>query len=186
MKTVKKHNNLSKYSQKESKSQIPAEFIEKKIYFIRNEKVMLDGDLASLYGVETKQLKRAVKRNIFRFPADFMFILKGEEYESLRCQNGTLEKGRHSKYLPYAFTEQGIAMLSSILNSKRAILINIEIIRIFTRLRKMLLKYKELRGKIEDMENKYDYQFKVIFDAIRQMLKEEEKPKKRIGFIVNE
>ena len=161
---------------------IPKEAIEKKILFIRQEKVMLDSDLAALYAVETKQLKRAVNRNIDRFPEDFMFELTREEYNSLRCHFGTLKKGAHSKYLPYVFTEQGVAMLSSVLNSKRAILVNIHIIRAFVKLRKMLGSHEDLRRKIENMEAKYDYQFKVVFDAIKELLTPPEKPKRRIGF----
>jgi phage regulator Rha-like protein len=111
-----------------------------------------------------------------------MFKLTREEYKVLRCQTGTLKRGRHAKYLPYVFTEQGIAMLSSILNSKRAILVNIQIIRTFTKIRKMLLTHKDLKQKIEVMEEKYDGQFKIVFDAIRQLLTPHEKPKRRIGF----
>lgn len=162
---------------------LPVESITSRIYFIRDHKVMLDRDLADLYGVETKQLKRAVRRNIDRFPSDFMFELTIKENNSLRCQFGTLEgKGKHSKYLPLAFTEQGVAMLSSVLNSKRAILVNIQIMRAFTKLRKMLLTNEDLRQKIEAMESKYDEQFRIVFDAIKQLLSEEEKPQKKIGF----
>jgi len=161
---------------------IPQETIVNKILFVRGEKVMLDSDLARLYNVETKQLKRAVNRNLERFPEDFMFKLTREEYRALRCQNGTLKRGEHTKYLPYVFTEQGIAMLSSILNSRRAILVNIEIVRTFIKIRKMLLSHKELQQKIASMESKYDQQFKVVFDAIRQLLTPPEKPKRRIGF----
>ena len=131
---------------------IVSEVIENKIFLIRGKKVMLDYDLALLYGVEVKQLKRAVKRNVERFPQDFMFALAKAEYKSLRCQIGTLDRGKHSKYLPYAFTEQGVAMLSSVLNSKRAIRVNIQIMRIFTKLRDMLIAHKDLRLKIEEME----------------------------------
>ena len=143
---------------------------------------MLDSDLAALYNVETKQLKRAVNRNIERFPDDFMFKLTKGEYLVLRRHFGTLKRGEHTKYLPYAFTEQGVAMLSSVLNSKRAILVNIQIVRAFTKLRKMLLTHAELKRKIEAMERKYDRQFKVVFDAIRKLLTPLEKPKRRIGF----
>jgi len=162
---------------------LPVENITSKIYFIRDHKVMLDRDLAELYGVETKQLKRAVRRNIDRFPSDFMFQLTIKERNSLRCQFGTLEgKGKHSKYLSMAFTEQGVAMLSSVLNSKRAIHVNIQIMRVFTKLRKMLSTHEDLRRKIEDMESKYDEQFRIVFEAIKQLLKDDDKPKKRIGF----
>ncbi|MBL7157283.1 MAG: ORF6N domain-containing protein [Candidatus Omnitrophica bacterium] len=161
---------------------VPHKTIESKILLLRGEKGMLDSDLALLYNVETKQLKRAVNRNIERFPDDFMFKLTGEEYLALRRHFGTLKRGTHAKYLPYAFTEQGVAMLSSVLNSKRAILVNIQIVRTFTKLRKMLLIHEDLRRKIETMERKYDKQFKVVFDAIRQLLTPLEKPKRRIGF----
>jgi len=162
------------------------EIVESKIFFLRNEKVMLDNDLALLYNVETKQLKRAVNRNLERFPDDFMFKLTREEYKVLRCQFGTLKRGRHAKYLPYAFSEQGIAMLSSVLNSKRAILVNIQIIRTFTKLRKLLMSHEDLKRKILSMEEKYEQQFKVVFDAIRQLLTPPDKPKRRIGFHLNE
>lgn len=165
---------------------IPSERIVSKIHHIRKKKVMLDRDLAVLYGVETGQLKRAVRRNIDRFPKDFMFELKKDEYQALRYQIGILEKGKHSKYLPFAFTEQGVAMLSSVLNSKRAIQVNIQIMRAFTQLRQMLSTHDDLKRKIEDMERKYDQQFKVVFDAIRQLLENENKPKRKIGFEVKE
>ncbi len=162
---------------------MPLDTIAEKIYVVRGQRVMLDRDLADLYGVETGQLKRAVRRNIERFPIDFMFELTKEEYDTLRCQIGILQTGEHSKYLPFAFTEQGVAMLSSVLNSARAIGVNIQIMRAFTKLRGMLAGHEDLRRKIEDMERKYDGQFKVVFDAIRQLL---EKPagglKKPIGF----
>ena len=130
---------------------------------------MLDQDLAELYGVKTKALKQAVRRNIKRFPPDFMFELTKEENQILRSQNVTLKRGQHSKHLPFAFTEQGVAMLSSVLNSERAIQVNILIMRAFTRLRQMLSTHEELKGKIEAMERKYDEQFRVVFDAIKQL-----------------
>ena len=163
---------------------IPQEVIENKILFIRGKKVMLDKDLATLYKVETKMLTRAVKRNLERFPDDFMFRLSKKEYvEFLRCHFGTLKRGQHSKYLPYVFTENGVAMLSSVLNSKRAVQVNIQIMRTFTRLREMLLTHKDLRQKIEEIEKKYDYQFKVVFEAIKQLLEPPQKSKKKIGFL---
>ncbi len=131
---------------------------------------MLDRDLAELYGVETKQLKRAVKRNQSRFPDDFMFILSRQEYKTLRCQFGTLTQGAHSKYLPWAFTEHGILMLSSVLNSERAIAVNIHIMRVFSRLREIMIRHKDLEGRIDELEKKYDRKFKNIFEAIRQLL----------------
>ncbi len=169
------------------KSLISQGIIESKIIFIRDTKVMIDKDLSALYGVETKVLNQAVKRNLMRFPNDFMFQLTKEEFENLlRSQFVTLKRGEHSKYLPYVFTENGIAMLSSVLKSKRAITINIQIMRTFTKLRKMLSADKKLRQKIEEIENKYDTQFKIVFDAIRQIISPAEKPKKRIGFSAKE
>jgi phage regulator Rha-like protein len=164
------------------KELMPVEIIERKIYLIRGHKVLLDSDLAELYGVEVKQLKRQVRRNIKRFPEDFMFQLQKEEYESLRSHFGTLKRGEHAKYFPYAFTEQGVAMLSSVLNSDRAIEVNIQIMRAFVKLREMLSTHKDLARKLADMEKKYDTQFKVVFDAIRQLMKPDEPKKKPIGF----
>lgn len=165
------------------RSLVPAERIESKILLIRGEKIMLDRDLAELYGVETKMLKRAVKRNNKRFPEDFMFELTKEEYQVLRYHFGTLKRGEHSKYLPYAFTEQGVAMLSSVLNSERAILVNIQIMRAFTKLRKILASHEDLRRKLEAMEKKYDAQFKIVFDAIKSLMSPPTKEQKKIGFI---
>jgi hypothetical protein len=165
---------------------IPVERIEKAILLIRGEKVILDRTLADLYGVQTKQLKRAVRRNINRFPPDFMFELTKEEYQSLRYQFGTLKRGEHSKYLPLAFTEQGVAMLSSVLNSSRAIEVNILIMRAFVRLRGMISSHKELLRKLEDIEKKYDEQFRVVFEAIRQLMTPPDPPRKKIGFEVKE
>ena len=166
---------------------VPQQIIERKILLLRGKKVMLDRDLAVLYGVETKILNRAVKRNIERFPDDFIFQLSKEEYdELLRCQIGTLTRGQHSKYLPYAFTENGVAMLSSVLNSKRAIQVNIQIMRTFTSIREMIATHKDLQKKIAEMEKKYDYQFKMVFDAIKQLLAPLEPKKRKIGFGVRE
>ena len=167
------------------KSLIPVEIIEQKILLIRGHKVILDSDIAVLYGVETKVLNQAVRRNIQRFPDDFMFELNVAEHEALRSQIVTLKKGRgqHSKYLPYAFTEQGVAMLSSVLNSDRAIEVNILIMRAFVKLREMISTHKDLAKKLEDLEQKYDSQFKMVFDAIRQLMTPPEPKKKRtIGF----
>ncbi|MCL5062555.1 MAG: ORF6N domain-containing protein [Nitrospirae bacterium] len=149
---------------------------------IRGEKVILDADLAELYGVEVKHLKRQVRRNINRFPVDFMIQLSKEEYESLRRHFGTLKRGEHSKYLPYAFTEQGVAMLSSVLNSERAIEVNIHIMRAFVKLREMIASHKDLAKRLDDLEKKYDAQFKVVFDAIRQLMIPPEPKKRKIGF----
>jgi hypothetical protein len=161
---------------------VQQEVIEGKIYMIRGQKVLLDSDLAELYDVEVKQLKRQVRRNTERFPADFMFQISREEHESLRRQFGTLKRGEHSKYLPYAFTEQGVAMLSSVLKSKRAVQVNIAIMRPFVKLREMLLAHKDLARKLELMEKKYDSQFKIVFDAIRQLMAPPAVKKRGIGF----
>ena len=160
---------------------IPKEIIENRILLIRNHKVMLDKDLSELYQIETSQLKRQVRRNIERFPSDFMFELTKEEFENLKCQFGISSWGG-TRYVPMAFTEQGVAMLSSVLNSERAIKVNIEIMRAFTRLRKMITSYKNLVKKVEDIEKKYDKQFAVVFDALKQLIVQEEKPKRKIGF----
>ena len=132
---------------------------------------MLDRDLAELYEVETRALNQAVKRNLNRFPEDFMFMLTPEETTELsRSQFVILKRGQNIKYLPYAFTENGVAMLSSVLSSERAVEVNIQIMRTFTRLREMLLTHKDLQRKIDNMEKKYDHQFKIVFDAIKQLI----------------
>jgi phage regulator Rha-like protein len=164
------------------KALIPVEMIEKKILLIRGEKVMLDADLAELYGVETKMLVRAVKRNIDRFPSDFMIQLDNEEFEDLRFQFGTSNRWGGRRYLLYAFTGQGVAMLSSVLNSARAVKVNIEIMRAFVRLRQMLASNAELAKKLDSLEKKYDAQFKVVFDVIRQLMTPPETKKRKIGF----
>jgi phage regulator Rha-like protein len=162
---------------------MPDERIVSRIFWIRGKKVMIDRDLAALYGVQTRVLNQAVRRNKTRFPGDFMFQLRKPEFESLRSQIVTLKgRGRHPKYLPYAFTEQGVAMLSSVLNSETAVQVNIQIMRTFTKLRELLATHEELRQKIEEMEKKYDEQFRVVFDVIKRLLVEEEKPKGQIGF----
>ena len=144
---------------------------------------MLDRDLAQLYGVETRTLNQAIRRNSGRFPDDFMFVLSLREAESLRSQFVISNVGRGGiRYRPIAFTEQGIAMLSSVLNSERAILVNIQIIRTFTKLRDMIAHHAELRDKLEALEMRYDEQFKIVFDAIRRLLAEEDAPKTEIGF----
>jgi hypothetical protein len=168
------------------KTIIPVEHIESIILLIRGKKVILAHDLAQLYEVTTGNLNKAVKRNLDRFPNDFMFQLTPEEYKSLRFQFGILEKGQHSKYLPYAFTEQGVAMLSTVLRSKRAVRVNIEIMRAFVRLRQILSAHKDLERKLIALEKKYDEQFKVVFEAIRALMSPPEKPRKRIGFEVKE
>jgi flagellar capping protein FliD len=166
---------------------VPIERISSKIYLIRGQKVMLDRDLATLYEVETAQLKRAVRRNIDRFPEDFMFELTKKELEHWRCQFGTSNSEKMGlRYKPMAFTEQGVAMLSSVLSSKRAIKVNIQIMRAFTQLRQMLSTHKDLKKKIETMEKKYDQQFQVVFEAIKQLLETDAKPRKKIGFTAKE
>lgn len=167
------------------------------IHWIRGQKVLLDRDLARLYQVEVKVLNQAVKRNSNRFPNDFMFQLTEEEVEALRSQIVTLDavvtgrpevartvrgRGRHAKYRPYAFTEQGVAMLSSVLNSNRAVMVNIEIMRAFVRLRAMLASNADLAKRLHSLEAKYDKQFKVVFDAIRQIMSPTPVSKRRIGF----
>jgi hypothetical protein len=166
---------------------IPDEIIMNQIYYMRGHKVMLDADLAELYEVENKQLKRQVRRNAERFPDDFMFELTIDEYNSLRSQIGTLKRGEHAKYLPMAFTEQGVSMLSSVLNSSRAIKVNIQIIRIFTRIRQMFIDNTELRLEIEKIKGKLDNQDKnmeIVFRYLDELLekKHEPKPRKRIGY----
>jgi phage regulator Rha-like protein len=167
------------------KTSIPSEVIEKRIFIIRGQKVILDFHIAELYQVETKALKRAVKRNKDRFPSDFCFELTTEEFQHLRYQIGTSKWGG-VRYSPYAFTEQGVAMLSGVLQSKRSIQVNIEIMRAFVKLREMLASHKDLARKLEELEKKYDSQFQVVFNAIRQILTPPEKPKRGIGFHVNE
>lgn len=165
-----------------NKSLIPADRIEKAILLIRKQKVMLDADLADLYGVQTKFLVRAVKRNIDRFPADFMFQLSKEEFDDLRFHFGTSSDWGGRRYPPYAFTEQGVAMLSSVLHSQRAVQVNIEIMRAFIRLRQMLASNVELARKLDELEKKYDAQFKEVFEAIRQLMKPPEPKRRPIGF----
>jgi flagellar capping protein FliD len=152
------------------------------IYFIRREKVMLDADLAKLYNVETRVLKQAVKRNLNRFPSDFMFELTNDEIDKLVSQNVIPSKSVFGGAKPFAFTEQGIAMLSSVLKSDIAVQVNIAILRTFVKLRQLLENHKDLADKIEKLEQKYDAQFKIVFTAIRQMLKEDSKPRPKIGY----
>jgi hypothetical protein len=170
------------------KSLVPPERIERSILLIRGHKVMLSTDLAELYQVEARALVQAVKRNIARFPQDFMFQLTKEEFSNLKSQIVISSWGGLRRAAPYAFTEQGVAMLSSVLRSKRAIQVNIEIMRAFVRLRQILASNKELAKRLDELEKKYDVQFKIVFDAIRQLMAppEPEPPKKRIGFLVEE
>lgn len=160
---------------------IPAELIEQKIYMIRGQKVMIDRDLATLYGVETRVLNQAVRRNIERFPQDFMLTLTRAEI--LNLSRIVISSGIKHAPSVFAFTEQGLAMLSSVLRSKRAIRVNIEIMRAFVRIRQMLATHTELAKKLEMLEKKYDSQFRVVFDAIRELMAPAHKfPKRRIGF----
>lgn len=160
--------------------------IQEKIYFVRGHRIMLDYDLASLYEVQVKAFNQAIRRNLERFPDDFMFQLTDEEFSFLRSQIVTLEKqgrGKHSKYNPLAFTEQGVAMLSSVLRSKTAIQVNVEIIRAFVSLKRALEGNHELAKKLRELERKYDAQFKIVFDAIRKlMLPPPTHSKRPIGF----
>jgi hypothetical protein len=163
---------------------LPIEHVEQRILLLRGQKVMLDRDLADLYEVDAKVLNQAVKRNLDRFPEDFMFQLTAEESARLRSQIVTLKTGRgqHRKYLPYAFTEQGVAMLSSVLRSKRAVMVNIEIMRAFVRLRQILGAHGDLARKLAALERKYDSQFKAVFDAIRELMTPPPAKKRPIGF----
>ena len=189
---------------------ISPEAIAPMVHWLRHEKIMLDSDLAELYGVPTKVLNQAVKRNVDRFPADFMFQITDEEAEGLKCQTGilkgapsgdnrsqsvtgsevqpsrsqivTLKRGQNIKYLPYAFTEQGVAMLSSVLRSQRAVEVNIAIMRTFVQLRRLMDSNRDLAQKIGEMEDKYDGQFRAVFDAIRQLISPPAQPTRELGF----
>jgi hypothetical protein len=162
--------------------------IVQQIFTVRGVKVMLDRDLAELYEVDTKVLKQAVRRKAKRFPSNFMFEFTYQELRNLRSQfvTSSSQQWGGTRYEPMAFSEQGVAMLSSVLRSKRAVQVNIEIMRAFVRLREMLSSHKDLERKLSALENKYDEQFKVVFDAIRALMKETEKPKRKIGFEVKE
>lgn len=165
---------------------ITTDNIEQLVFLIRGEKVMLSTHLADLYGVESRVLVQAVKRNIDRFPKDFMFQLTDKEFNNLKSQIVISSWGGMRRAKPYSFTEQGVAMLSSVLKSKRAVQVNIEIMRSFVRLRQMLSVNKDLERKLTALEQKYDEQFKVVFDAIRALMTPPEKPRKKIGFEVKE
>jgi len=165
---------------------IPVELIERKIYLIRGQKVMIDRDLALLYGVETRDLNKAVTRNLDRFPPDFMFMLNKDEFENLKFHFGTSSWGGTRK-LPRAFTEPGVAMLSSVLKSKKAIKVNIAIMRAFINIRQILATHKEVALKLKELEarlNNHDLSIKVVFETIRKMIAIEEKPKNKMGFDV--
>jgi hypothetical protein len=163
------------------KTLLPQEQIERSIILLRGQKVMLDKDLALLYGVETRDLNKAISRNRDRFPTDFMFQLTLEEYKNLMFQIGTSRWGGTRK-VPHAFTELGVAMLSSVLKSKRAVQVNIQIMRTFAALRELLTTHKDIARKLEEMEKKYDQKFTIVFEAIRQLLVPPDPPKQKIGF----
>jgi hypothetical protein len=175
---------------KESELSHSVEKIENSIFMIRGQRVLLDSDLARLYGVTTKRLNEQVRRNVSRFPPDFMFQLDAEEASVLRSQSATSKGGRGGRrYLPYVFTEQGVAMLSSVLNSERAIQVNIAIMRVFVRLRGMMAAHKELAVTLRELEGRiqdHDEKIVAVFDAIRQLMAPPPSPKKRIGFEVKE
>jgi hypothetical protein len=160
--------------------------IEARILVIRGERVMLSTHLAELYGVAPRVLVQAVKRNASRFPDDFMFQLSSEEFNNLKSQIVTSSWGGLRRATPYAFTEQGVAMLSSVLNSERAVQVNVEIMRTFVRLRRILASHKDLARKLEELEQKYDAQFKGVFDTIRQLMVPAAKTRRSIGFRVGE
>jgi len=170
-------------------SVIPIEIIEQRIFMLRDEKVMLDFHLAEMYGVETRSLKRAVRRNILRFPEDFCFELTAEEWQILKCQFGTSSWGG-IRHLPFAFTEQGVAMLSGVLHSERAIKVNVQIMRAFVKLRQLLSTHKELAVRFRQLERKieqHDEEIQTIFEAIRRLMSPPpEPPKRRMGFGVEE
>lgn len=179
-------------------SSVPTERIARAIVVLRGHKVMLDADLAALYGVETRTLNQAVKRNFERFPGDFMFQLTWEEAEVLRSQSVTLnaastagprsqsvtlKRGMNVKYLPYAFTEQGVAMLSSVLRSNQAVQVNIEIMRAFVRMREVLATHKDLARRVDQLEARMDAKFRVVFEAIRELMTPPQPKKRPIGFV---
>ena len=181
-----KYNFIFTYMSKAKSLVISDEVMISKIYVIRNHKVMLDIDLAELYQVETKRLNEQVKRNTDRFPEDFMFQLTSEEWESLRSQFATSNEGRGGRrYAPLAFTEHGVLMLSSVLNSERAIQVNIQIMRIYTKLKGMLLTHKDILLKLEKLESKtskHDENFKIVFDYLKELLNPKTEPMRKIGF----
>ena len=171
---------------KPANSLIPVERIQRTILFVRGQKVMLDRDLAALYGVKAIALRQQVSRNEARFPADFMFRLNQDEAEALVSQNVIPSKRSLGGSLPYAFTQEGVAMLSSVLRSERAVLVNVQIMRTFVRLREMLASNMELARRLDELERKYDSQFRVVFDAIRQLTARPPRKRHRIGFHVSE
>ncbi len=164
---------------------ITARTIEKKIYLVRGQKVMLDSDLAELYGVTTKRLNEQVRRNVDRFPDDFMFQLSTDEFEALRSQIATLKQGRrqHRKHLPSVFTQHGALMAAGVLNTPRAVEVSIYVVRALIKLREMIASHKDLARRLDEMEQRYDSQFKVVFDAIRALIAEPAPKEKKIGFV---
>ena len=169
------------------KTIITAEAVERKIFLIRGQKVMLDSDLAELYGVTTKRLNEQVRRNADRFPNDFMFRLSTDEFESLRSHFAT-SSSKHGgrRYLPYSFTEHGALMAASVLDTPRAVEVSLYVVRAFVKLRELIASHKDLARKLDELEKKYDGQFQVVFEAIRQLMAIEEKPKRKIGFLSKE
>lgn len=167
---------------KTTKALVPTERVLSAIVLIRGEKVLLDVSLAEMYGVETRVLVQAVKRNLARFPADFMFQLSAEEFDDLRSQTVISSSWGGRRTPPYAFTEQGVAMLSSVLRSRRAVSVNVEIMRAFVRLRRMAEEHRDLMLRIDALESRYDQQFATVFDAIRALISEQTRPRRRIGF----
>jgi hypothetical protein len=169
------------------KPTITVEELERKICLIRGQKVMLDSDLAELYGVTTKRLNEQVRRNAERFPEDFMFQLSSDESESLRSHFATSSLNHGGRrYLPYAFTEHGALMAASVLNTPRAVEVSLYVVRAFVRLRELIASHKDLARKLDELEKKYDGQFHVVFEAIRQLMATEDRPRRRIGFEVRE
>lgn len=156
--------------------------IERSIFLLRGERVMLDTDLAGLYGVKTKALVQAVKRNLDRFPGDFMFQLSEEEFRDLRSRTANTSSWGGRRHPPYVFTEHGVAMLSGVLRSQRAVQVNIEIMRAFVRLRGLLASHEKLAASLTEMERKYDEQFKAVFEALRELMKPDAPTQRRIGF----
>lgn len=171
-----------------AKQALPPAVIERRIYLLRRQKVMLDSDLAALYDVETFNLNKAVKRNLNRFPSDFMFQLTAAEVRALRFQIGISNEGRRGgrRYRPYAFTQEGVAMLSSVLRSPRAVQVNIAIMRAFVRLRELLATNRALAERLEKMERRYDAQFRVVFEVIQKLMAPEvSSPKRPLGFTMD-
>jgi hypothetical protein len=178
---------MPRKSEDEALSVVPLERVERAIYLIRGQKVLLDRDLAALYGVETKRLKEQVRRNNVRFPDDFMFVLTKEEFASWRSQIATSNSDRKGlRHAPMAFTEQGVAMLSGILNSRRAIDVNIAIMRTFVKLRQMLESHAKLASQLAELEKKCDEQFRIVFEVLNELMTSPEPKRKQIGFSVKE